>query len=156
MSFLRRKGWTDFSFAVGPAARTTRPEPPHPMPPINPHVRPRAHTTELPLKADLNVGYNSQPRAGGIVRSGPLGRPAGGSEPVARTAAQSSPKPAVLPFLRRKEKRNPGRLFNALGLPMPTFSLLLQVSAFGTVGLSPGISASAASPVVWTSDPLKS
>lgn len=70
----------------------------------------------------------------------------GGSEPVARTAAQSSPKPAVLPFLRRKEKRNPGRLFNALGLPMPTFSLLLQVSAFGTVGLSPGISASAASP----------
>lgn len=73
MSFLRRKGWTDFSFAVGPAARTTRPEPPRPMPPINPHVRPRAHTTELPLKADLNVRYNSQPRAGGIVRSGPPG-----------------------------------------------------------------------------------
>ena len=77
------------------------------------------------------------------------GRPAacGGarSRDTSRRTCQPQMPPSPL-FSVEKTKGNPGRLFNALGLPMPISFLLSQVSVSGTEGPSPGISASAASP----------
>lgn len=147
MSFLRRKGWTDFSFAVGPAARTTRPRAAAPD---------AAHQSPCPSqgtyhRAAVEGGLKcwiQQPAQSRRYRAERAARrPAGVLGAGTPAAAHASPKCRHPPlFSVEKTKGNPGRLFNALGLPMPISFLLSQVSVSGTEGPSPGISASAASP----------
>ena len=79
-SFLRRKGG-EFFFLLSALLHA----PPAPSRharcrPCNPYPCPRLYPAKPPKATVLNVGYNIQPRAGGIVRSGPPGGLRGCSE----------------------------------------------------------------------------
>lgn len=75
--------------------------------PCNPYPCPRLYPAKPPKATALNVEYNSQPRAGNIVQSGPLRRPAGYSEHGHRPPSKPTQNLPPSPFLRRKDERKP-------------------------------------------------
>ena len=68
-SFLRRKGGANFVLTLGSAARTTRPEPPSPMPPV--------HSSRNQIDTSRQRGYNDCSRLRRLAGHATGGAPAG-------------------------------------------------------------------------------